>query len=202
MREKLRREMKQSHNRSLRSPIADSKSLYNGTSKALKVFICALITMSSSISGTAQQTEYSVKAAFILNFLKFIEWPTESGPFKVTVLGKNPFGSSLDDVFKGKTVRGRKIQVKYGTWGQQIDADLVFVPASERERFGELSSLANKPIVVVGESPGFAKKHGMINFILVQDRVVFEINPKIAKSSKVKLSSKLLQLAKIVDGGR
>jgi hypothetical protein len=194
--------MKESQNRSVRGLKMGFQPQNMGKSNFYKVVACALITMSTTFAGTAQQTEYSVKAAFILNFLKFIEWPTESGPFKITVLGKNPFGSALDDVFKGKTVRGRRIQVKYGTWDQQIDADLVFVPASEKERFGELSSLANKPIVVVGESPGFAKKHGMINFTLVQDRVAFEINPKMAKSSKVKLSSKLLQLAKIVDGGR
>lgn len=194
--------MKKSQNRSLGCPIVDSKPLCKPTTLRAKVVVCVLISLCTSFSGTAQQTEYSVKAAFILNFLKFIQWPTESGPFRITVLGKNPFGTSLDEVFKDKTVRGRKIQVKYGAWGQQIDADLVFVPASEKEKFGELASLANKPIVVVGESPGFAKKHGMINFTLVRDRVAFEINPKMATSSKVKVSSKLLRLAKIVDGGR
>lgn len=151
-----------------------------------------------SVSASAQQNEYSVKAAFLVNFLKFIEWPDNSGPYIIEVAGKNPFGTSLESMANGRTINGRKIIVRSGhVAGSQ--PSIIFVPATESDRFADYQQYAKKPVVIIGESAGFAKKYGAINFILDHDRIAFEINPRLAKNSGVKVSSRLLQLAKITD---
>ena len=147
----------------------------------------------------AQQNEYSVKAAFLINFLKFIEWPDKSGPYIIDVAGKNPFGTYLEGLANNRSINGRKVIIRTEKHGNSPPASIVFVPASESERYGEFLQYAKKPVIVIGESPGFAKKFGAINFIVDRERVAFEINPRLAKSSGVKVSSRLLQLAKIVE---
>ena len=147
----------------------------------------------------AQQNEYSVKAAFLVNFLKFMEWPDKTGPFIIEVAGKNPFGSTLENLAKNCTISGRKVVIVSEKQANGTLPSILFVPSSEQERFSEFLSYHGKPVIVIGETPGFAKRFGAINFIVDHDRVAFEINPKLSKPSGVKISSRLLQLAKIVN---
>ncbi|MBS1725662.1 MAG: YfiR family protein [Armatimonadetes bacterium] len=158
----------------------------------------SILTGLTAASAAAQENEYSVKAAFLINFLKFIDWPGGSGPYVIEVAGKNPFGSTLDKMVENRTINGRKVVVQYGH-SSGLTPSILFVPASESEHFGDYLQYQSKPIVVVGESAGFASKYGVINFVRDHDRVAFEINARRAKSSGVKVSSRLLQLAKIVD---
>lgn len=150
-------------------------------------------------SALAQQNEYSVKAAFLINFLKFIEWPDKSGPYLIEVAGKNPFGTYLENLAKKSTINGRKVIVTNGRQSNGLVPSILFVPASEQEHFGDYLHYQGKSTIVIGEYPGFAKKYGAINFIADRDRIAFEINRKLAKPSGVKISSRLLQLAKIVN---
>lgn len=161
----------------------------------LAIAICGVF----SIEAFGQQNEYSVKAAFLVNFLKFMEWPDKSGPYIIEVAGKNPFGTYLEGLVKNSTINGRKVIVVSEKQLNGLVPSIIFVPSSEQERYSDFLQYRSKPVIVIGESTGFAKKFGAINFIVDHERIAFEINPKLSKASGVKISSRLMQLAKIVN---
>ena len=150
-------------------------------------------------------TEYQVKAAFLFNFAKFTEWPADSfanseSPFLVCVLGKDPFGRMLDDTLQGKTILEHPIVVdRLRDAAGARNCQLVFVGRSEAVRLtAVLEALRGSSALVVGETDGFARFGGAIELILEEDRVGFIINPDAAGRAGLRLSSKLLALAKIV----
>ena len=113
--------------------------------------------------------EYQVKAAFLYNFTKFIEWPRErfageSSPIVIGVLAVNPFGDELEKIVQGRTVNGRAIQVKpVRTAEEALAVHLLFVPAGEETRL-PAATWRNAAIVAVGESDEFAALGGTITF--------------------------------------
>lgn len=169
--------------------------------------VLATIGLSGAVSkATAQQSEQAVKAAFIANFIKFIEWPSpafgsSADPIVIGVVGRDPFGKQLDDLVAGKSVGGRKVVVRRVTWSQCRDIQLLFVPASEAKNYDEISKLQKSPIVIVGETGDFASKYGVIGFKVENRRIAFDINPTAARSLGLTISSQLLQLATIVSRG-
>ena len=149
--------------------------------------------------------EYQVKAAFLYNFAKFIEWPSQSfkGPkdsLNICVLGEDPFGQLLTDTVKGKTLEGRAFVVRnlpdvQSTGGCQI----LFVSSSERKHQQSLLERIKRPgVLTVGEAEGFATDGGIINFKLDGGRVRFEINVDAAAKEGLQIRSNLLSLAQIV----
>lgn len=147
-------------------------------------------------------SEYEVKAAFLYNFAKFVEWPAgvmgdSTVPFMIGILGNNSFGSVLDHVVGSKTVKGRRIVIRQFNGLQDLKfCHLLFISNSERnqlfhvmERIGEASTLT------VGEMDGFIDKDGMIQFMMKGNRIHFSINLDAAEKARLKLSSKLLNLA-------
>lgn len=146
------------------------------------------------------QSEYEVKAAFLFNFTKFIEWPPsqlrDGEAIIIGIVGHDPFGKSIDDIVQGKSVDGHSVSVRRYRWSDELgNCHLLFVPAGESDG-AKLSKLASRSVVLVGETPGFNRKGGMINFVIDGGRVRFEINSSAAKSAGVVISSKLLGLAK------
>lgn len=145
------------------------------------------------------QSEYDVKAAFLFNFAKYIDWPAgalSGGSIVIGIVGRDPFGSAIDEIVRGKTIGRYGIVVRRLKWSDDLSGcHMLFVPATETDVSG-LSRLAGKPVVVVGESAGFTKRGGMINFVIESGRVRFEINVQRAKDSGLVISSKLLSLAK------
>ena len=149
--------------------------------------------------------EYQVKAAFLYNFGKFVEWPSQAfetprDPITICVLGHNPFGNALDEVIRGKSIEGRGIVVRLVTGGEQANScQILFVNAADNKRYRLLcANLKPVGILTVGEAPGFAMGGGVINFKLDGDRVRFEINVDAAEHAQLHISSKLLSLAQIV----
>jgi hypothetical protein len=149
--------------------------------------------------------EYPVKAAFLFNFAKFVEWPTDAfkgpdDPIVVCVLGQNPFGSALEDVVQGKTVANRPFVVRAVSNSQQAGkCHIVFVTNSERKRFHPiLEELKARSILTVGETDDFIASGGIINFKLKDARVRIEIDARAADRAGLRISSKLLSLAEIV----
>jgi hypothetical protein len=146
--------------------------------------------------------EYEVKAAFLLNFARFVEWPARTGaePFVVSVLGQDPFGPVLDRAFEGAGGDGRKWEVRRiarveGAGGTQI----LFISRSEAPRLAAvLASLRGTPVLTVSDIPDFAQRGGMIGLRLEDRRVRFDIDPAPASASGLRLSSQLLKLARIV----
>ena len=146
----------------------------------------------------AAPSEYEVKAAFLFNFSKFVEWPegTFAGPgspIAICVLGENPFGRLLEDAVRGKQVNGRELEVRQvatSTAGCQI----VFVAASEsaKEVFGKLSE---EPVLTVSDAESAAERGAIIGLTLDENRVRFEVNLVAARKAGLKLSSQLLKVA-------
>jgi hypothetical protein len=146
--------------------------------------------------------EYPVKAAFLFNFAKFVEWPTvafksSDDPIAICVLGQNPFRGALDDVVRNKSVANRPFVVREVVNAQQaLVCQIVFVTASERKRFRFLlDGLKGRSILTVGEADDFTASGGIINFRLKDARVRIEIDAAAAERVGLHISSKLLSLA-------
>jgi hypothetical protein len=143
-----------------------------------------------------------VKAAFLLNFTKFIDWPQTEAvgadtQLAICLLGDDSFGSVLDQMLEGETVGGRKLSV------QRVQRPLpscrvLFVGKSEKDVSGILSRLG-PGVLTVGESAGFLRDGGMIDFVVDDRRVRFDINQPAVVRAGLKVSSKLLNVARLVE---
>lgn len=160
-----------------------------------------------AVRGRQGPSEYQVKAAFLFNFAKFIEWPESSflsddAPFSICVLGEDPFGSALDDL-RGKSIGHRPVavwRIKNAEAG--LRCQVLFVSASEESHLPEIfASLRGSNALVVGQTPGFAASGGAIEFTLDGKHVHFTINPDAMRRAGLRASSQLLALAKIVHDG-
>jgi hypothetical protein len=150
-------------------------------------------------------SEYQLKAAFLFNFAKFVEWPAASfsdprSPFVICILGADPFGHAMDDALLGKMIGERGVAIERSK--ELADArhcQMVFVSSSEKSRVAEiLDGLKGTSTLVVGETEGFAAAGGMIQFVLEDNRVRFLINTDATDRAGLKVSSKLLSLARLV----
>jgi hypothetical protein len=155
----------------------------------------------------AQPTEYEVKAAFLYNFTRFIEWPTDAfegpqTPMVIGILGEDPFGPALDDIIAGKKVGGRDVVVRRLHRDQdRRGCHLLFISASEKKHLPEiLLGLRGSTVVTVSEIDRFIYSGGTINLLVENSRVRFEVNLDAAARARAKISAKLLALARgVVD---
>ena len=150
--------------------------------------------------------EYQVKAAFLFNFAKFVEWPNEAfsdpnAPLVITVFGEDPFNGSLEAV-KGKLVNNRKLTIRRVKDIQEIGkSNVLFVSPSARKELARiLEALQGQNVLTVGEDGAFTQYGGIINFVKEDNRVRFEVNVTAAERAGLKISSRLLALARIVKG--
>ena len=172
------------------------------------VVLVSLLCLAAAIPTCAQApplVEYQVKAAFLLNFVKFIEWPPEAfqserAPITLCVFGHDPFDSALDDIIRGRTVNNRAILARRINELRDLKScQLVFVSAAEDKRLPEvLNSLKDTSAIVVGEGESFAERGGGIQFFLEDNRLRFAVNVEAVQKARLRLSSKLLALARIV----
>jgi hypothetical protein len=174
----------------------------------LPTLACFLAIAMTAAAQSAQAPEYEVKAAFLYNFVKFVDWPSQafpapSTPFRVCVLGRDPFGDALQRIVQGKSVSGRSIfstSLQFPT--QARSCHILFVSRANPETLSlALEAIRDLPVLSVSESADFLRLGGMINFVLEQDRVRFEINLEAAERHHLKLSSKLLAVARVVNVG-
>jgi hypothetical protein len=184
-----------------------------GNSKlSLRFFFLQIILFSSALSFPAvlpaqlrPSSEYELKAAFLFNFAKFVDWPPNSfagpdAPFLVCVLGTDPFGGALDNALRGKVIAEHAASVSRIKRVADINGcQILFIAASESHLLPEvLAKIRGQYVLVIGESDDFASSGGAIQFTLEENRVRFFINPDAAGRAGLKISSKLLALAKIV----
>lgn len=156
----------------------------------------------------AAAPEYDLKAAFLFNFAKFVEWPEsafagERAPLTICVYGDDPFGSTLDEVVQGERVGERTLLVQRpGSPDGLGGCHVLFVSRSEKDRLGEvMSQVRDKPVLTVSDTDGFLRAGGVINFVLEGNKVRFLIDQEAAGRSELKISSKLMRLA-VPPGGR
>jgi hypothetical protein len=149
-------------------------------------------------------TEYDVKAAFLLNFVRFVDWSDRmrgdtDKELILGIAGEDHFGSALN-LIRGVKVKNRTLVIKNADDSNSLTScDILFISASEKDRLPSImATLKDLPILTVSEIEGFARRGGMINFITVEKKIRFEINPDAAKQVGIHISSQLLQLARIV----
>jgi len=149
--------------------------------------------------------EYRVKAAFLYNFTRFVEWPagtaSPSGePLDLCVLGKNPFGSVLEKTVQGKTVRGQPLRVSAAEDAAELEGcEIIFISSSEKKRMRKiLAGIGEHHALTVADTDDFLDWGGMVNFVLEDGTVRFEIDLDRTKEAGIKVSSQLLRVAAAV----
>jgi hypothetical protein len=147
---------------------------------------------------------YQIKAAYLYNFTKFVEWPPQrfpdlSDPIVIGVLGwnGNPFGDELSNLVRGRKVSGRLVVVKNVKTPEEAGAvHVLFVSTGLEQRWAkEVQSARSAGVLTVGESEPFFAAGGIITFVLKEDKVLFEINLDASEKAGLKLSAQLLKLA-------
>ncbi len=171
------------------------------------VFLACLVITGiwTSWARAQSHSEYEVKAVFLYNFAKFVEWPREAAgapdlPFAICVIGQDPFGENLENAVRGKSINRRNVTLRRLREAREArTCQIAFISASERRHLRALlDSLDGADVLIVGDMEGFADQGGMINFTLDEDHVRFEVNVDAAARAGLKMSSKLLSLARIV----
>lgn len=167
------------------------------TIRALAVLLLTIVLAASSAMAKEEDhaIEYQVKAAFLYNFLKFIEWPAspENRPWQIGVAGPAELVEVLEDTVRGKVVNGRPVNVT--RLANIIDArncHIVYLASSVKGSVGGQTG-----VLTVGEDPHFLSAGGILNFYLEDNKVRFEINPEAAKSAGLHVSAQLLKLGRV-----
>lgn len=171
----------------------------------LALVISGLIftAQTSECAGPKEFDEYEVKAAFLGNFLKFIDRPgkdREPGNHRICIYGSDPFGQYTADIESMK-IRGRSVQVrKLASLRALNECSILFISSSERRRINSvLEAVRDIDVLTVGDSEGYARQGVMINFYIEASKVKFEINLTSIKKSRINVSSQLLKLGRVVD---
>lgn len=167
------------------------------------------LLMPATRAGAAEASlsEYQVKALFLVNFAKYVDWPASafsdaSAPIVICVTGNNNIGPGLSKAIEGKNVSGRAIQIVMVEKDEDFaKCHILFVSGSEKKRLGEiLSKVKDSPVLTVGEAEQFIAQGGIINFTKKDGKVRLQIDLDAARKAKLQLSSKLLSVADSVTG--
>ena len=178
------------------------------------LILVAAMTLNLAPSADAQtgdasdSSEYLIKAGFIYNFAKFVEWPSTSfpqadSPIVIGILGTDPFGSVLDRIVADKKIGSRGFVVRRYKWSKDLkdlrECQILFVSSSEKVHTDEVLEFVKwLPVLTIGETPGFAERGGVIRFTVEDNRVRFEVSVDAAHNANLNISSRLLTLAKII----
>ena len=183
------------------------------TAMRQQILACLVLVLLSAFGNRAWAQDASVseadlKAAFLFNFTKFIEWPAEAfgaedAPVAVGVYGDEEFAKTLRTLLADKKAHGRPFTVKRLTNPQEAKTcQILFFRESQTRIMGQVyESIKRLPILTVGESDEFLDEGGMFNLFFEDKQLRFEVNPATAENAKLTVSSKLLRLAKIRKGG-
>lgn len=182
----------------------------------LAIAILPIVLASGASSAHAQDvssaSEYLIKAGFIYNFANLVQWPAASFPqsdsvIVIAIVGEDHFGTTINHVLDGKKVNGRPFTIRHfksvsellKSRGDLKDCQILYISASEIRHANEVvQALKGMPILTIGEMPGFANGGGIINLVVEDNRVRFEVNVQAAKEADLNISSRLLALARIV----
>jgi hypothetical protein len=150
-------------------------------------------------------SEYQVKAAYLYNFSKFVEWPNETPngntvPIRLCILNDAAFGLQLSEIVRDKTIRNRPVVVVPVKTGEESRAcQMLFIGSSQnRQARHIIDVLQGTSTLTVGETRDFLEEGGIINFVLQKNQVHFQVNHKAATQAGLRISSRLLSLAKVV----
>lgn len=174
---------------------------------AVMLPLLVLGVVSAPLRARGQGTEHDVKADMLWKIAKFVDWPeaafNRSGQLVFAILGEDELAAVLASSLSTRTINGKQVFVRFVRRPQDAQgAQILYVSASERERLPEvLRALEGTSTLTVADVPGFVAHGGMVDFISEADRVRFQINPGRAQRAGLKISAKLLALAKVVEDG-
>ena len=166
-----------------------------------------LVAGNTTVVSADQQKagEYQVKALFLYNFLNFVDWPAGSSfstspAINVCIVGDDPFGDALDNI-RNETVKGKNLAIRiYRPFDEPEGCHLLFIPASGKSHAGQvLRSVRDANVLTVSDTVEEGRQGAIISFFIEQKKVRFAINIEAARRAGLKISSKLLRLAKIVN---
>lgn len=151
--------------------------------------------------------EYKLKAAFLFNFAKFVNWPPKvfvdtTTPIVIGVLGDDPFGTALEEIVHGRTINGRPLTIHRARRLEELpDCHLLFISRSEQKNMGDiLTRLSERPVLTVSDTADFLNAGGAIGFLMEGQSIRFEIDAGTAERAGLKIDAQLLSLAKTVRG--
>ena len=191
---------------------APARRIPRGDWRLAAVIFAALAALSAGTLASAQtisSSEYQVKAAFLFHFAQFVEWPEETfkdagSPLIYCTIGEDPFQGSLDATINGNTKGPRPFRVQHLRQPREIQGcQVLFIGVVDKRVLPAiLAGAKGNSVLTVGEFEHFAQEGGMIGFLLEENKIRFEINLEAAQKANLKLSSRLLALAKSVIGGQ
>ncbi|HEY1760599.1 MAG TPA: YfiR family protein [Bryobacteraceae bacterium] len=169
-------------------------------------FLLALFLAPRAAKSADEPTlEYQVKATFLLNYTKFTEWPpsafaSPTAPISICVLGEDPFNGALRQILEGETVGARRVVTQQIRQAPPLHTcQIIFLSGDQRENLKKLLPQFGPGVLTVGEGDGFLRAGGMIAFVIENRRVRFDIHQTAAENAGLKLSSKLLSVARSVE---
>ena len=169
--------------------------------------VCGIVAPRRATAQLQPTREYDIKAGFLFNFMKFIDWPSEafassSSPINVDLLGRDPFDGALERYLEGRTIESRPIVVTHLTAPRVLPAGhVVFIASSEEKRLDPvLAAYAKEAVLTVSDIDRFADRGGVIGFVSEGRGLRFAVNRVAAEHSRLHVSSKLLALAIVVSG--
>ena len=188
---------------------------YRSSTRALRELLEAILSIGTTLSlvlmgpplraQTPADAEYRAKANFLSKVSGFVEWPADAlplnhGPFLVCVLGSFSFGTSLAELSRGTTVHGGRLEVRWIRKDEESrSCHILFVSQSEQKRYRRvLEKLSGQKVLTVGETPEFLDAGGILCFSMEEGALRFEVNLDEATKSHLKISSRLLALARRV----
>jgi hypothetical protein len=182
-----------------------NRSRFSSIGAAFAVLACVVVLGLSARPSAQSSNEYEVKAVFVLNFVKFVEWPESafvdrSSPLVIAIVGDDPFGGALDRIILEKTINGRSLVLKKVSAAADFTAfQVLFISASERQRAPAiLKNVIGTRALTVSDMDDFCGMGGMIHLSKQDQRIRFEVNLAAAAHAGLSISSKLLGLARSV----
>ncbi|MFZ0639613.1 MAG: YfiR family protein [Candidatus Acidiferrales bacterium] len=168
-----------------------------------------LFGVANPVLAQSKADEYRLKAAFLFHFTQLVDWPpdafgNDSDPVTLCTVGEDPFHGDLDAAVVGKTMGARPLRVRHFKQPEDIQGcQLLFVGNRDSARTSALlAGLKDSPVLTVGETDDFVKEGGMIGFFIENDKIRFDINLQSAEHAKLRISSRLLLLARKVIGNQ
>jgi hypothetical protein len=169
----------------------------------------AVLGLLPSGASSAAPNEYDVKATLMVNFMKFVEWPDDTsavapGPLVLAVVGNDPFGAALERATAGQSVNGRSVVVKRWKNPRELGpCHVLFVAVSDADEVSHiLGGLKGTAVLTIGDGPSFVSEGGIIGFFMHDSRIRFDISPTTAERAHLRISSRLLAVAHVVQGER
>jgi len=172
--------------------------------RPIVLFVVLAAVVAASAEAQPVVDEYQVKAAYLLNFARFVEWPADalsaSAPLTIVVVGEDPFHGALEEALRGKTANGHPLQLRHLQWDDVLTPyQIVFISASEEQHLPQIfKSVGHGGVLTVSDIDRFSLRGGVLEFRTVGSRVRFDINRATAVAARLNISSRLLGVARAV----